>query len=153
MHKHTEYSRVLREELRASHMTRYTSLQGLINIFNFSLLFDFKLNFAKPGCGNVSTTGFYFNGAEYNHESTPSPTVLCHVVTNNADHKVHHLPRHIEVAQLWWCKFDIDVQISILVSTWMTSHPKKAHHKFQDPKVTSLNCLFYWCSVVFLSLV
>lgn len=60
----TEYSRVLQEELWASHMTRYTSLQGLINIFNFSLLFDLKQNVAKLGCANVSTVEFHINVAQ-----------------------------------------------------------------------------------------
>lgn len=75
----TEYSRELQEELWASHMTRYTSSQGLINIFNFSLLFYLRQDFAKLGCGNVSTTGFQFllKVAKYNHESTISLTVLC----------------------------------------------------------------------------
>lgn len=39
-----EYNTVLQEELWASHMTRYTSLQGLINTFNFTLLSEFCQN-------------------------------------------------------------------------------------------------------------
>lgn len=50
----TEYSSVLQEELGASHMTRYTSLQELIVIFNFS--FYLKQDFAKPGCSLPQST-------------------------------------------------------------------------------------------------
>lgn len=77
----TEYSRVLQEELWASHMTRYTSLQGLINSFYSSMLFDLKLHSAKLGWRMFLHLGFSFT-TDYNNE-TPSVwqrfVVMCSV--------------------------------------------------------------------------
>ena len=77
-----EYSGVLREELRASHMTRYTSLQGLIIIIFISSSGS-KQIFAILGYGNVSAIGRQLSMSQltYNRDSTPPPCcVQCYVV-------------------------------------------------------------------------
>lgn len=90
-----EYSRVLQEELWASHVTLYTSLQGLINIFYFCLLFYLKLHFAKLGWRMFLQRSFSFT-AKYNKETyTPRQcfVVMCSVETNHSFVAKTVLPR------------------------------------------------------------
>lgn len=68
---------MLREELRASHMTRYTSLQGLIIII-FIFSSGSKQIFAILGYGNVSAFGRQLSMSQltYNRDSTPPPAAF-----------------------------------------------------------------------------